>query len=148
MVCDLFGNCDIGKNMCLFVCLMIMTPACLLPDYQSISYYSGVFTIMSYIAFVTICGYSVVEIQSHREPLEYTKWNLSGIPLFLGQSFVLFEGNACLLNVYAEHRQPRKMFGSVVQTHVLCTVSVFFMGFLAYYAYGPEVESIILFNLP
>lgn len=148
VVCDLFDRCDVGKSVCMFFCMMLMTPACLLPDYQSISYYSGVFTIMSYIAFITICGYSVAEIQNHTEPLEYTKWEPSAIPLFLGQTFVLFEGNACLLNVYAEHKEPRKMFTSVVHTHVLVTVSVLFMGFLAYYAYGPEVESVILFNMP
>lgn len=70
------------------------------------------------------------------------------MPLFLGQTIVLFEGNVSLLNVYAEHREPRKMLPQVILVHFYVIFAVLTIGLLSYYAFGEDLETIILFNLP
>jgi hypothetical protein len=50
--------------------------------------------------------------------------------------------------VYAEHRQPRNMFASVVRVHLLVLVLVLFIGILSYQAFGENIRETVLFNLP
>lgn len=66
----------------------------------------------------------------------------------MGQSIVLFEANASLLNVYAEHRYPKEMYTSTVKMHILIVVLACLVGWLSYYAFGDEVQEIVLYDLP
>jgi hypothetical protein len=76
------------------------------------------------------------------------KFELSAFPLFMGQSIVLFEANASLLNVYAEHRYPKQMYTSTVKMHIVIVVLACLVGWLSYYAFGDEVQEIVLYDLP
>jgi len=69
-------------------------------------------------------------------------------PLFMGQSIVLFEMNVSLLNVYAEHKYPKEMYTSTVKTHILVVTLAMLVGWLSYYAFGDEVQEIVLYDLP
>ncbi len=128
-----------------------MTPAYLLKDYRTLSYYSGTFTFFSLIAILAICSYAIVVIrdnkQMSKEPI-IKQFDLAAFPLFMGQSIVLFEMNVSLLNVYAEHRHPREMFSSTIKTHIITVVLACLVGWLSYYAFGDKVQSIVLYDLP
>lgn len=94
-----------------------MTPAYLLREYKSLSYYSGVLTAFCMVAIIIVCSYDCIVIKANRanghQPT-IKLFDMEAFPLFLGQSIVLFEGNITLLNLYSEHREPRKMYTSTI----------------------------------
>jgi len=70
------------------------------------------------------------------------------LPLFLGQTIVLFEANMSILNVYAECSEPQKFFPAMITTHVVIVSMCMLVGLLSYAAFGDATEDVILFNLP
>lgn len=104
-----FGFCspDNKSTLCAFICTVIMTPAYLLRDYKSLSYYSGALVVFASVAILIFCIFDCVTIHNRLGKADIKLFNLAEFPLFLGQSIVLFEANANILNLYAEHKQPR-----------------------------------------
>ena len=49
---------------------------------------------------------------------------------------VLFESNSALLNIYSEHKEPRKMFRQVINSHIIIIVLTLFVGLMSYMAFG------------
>ena len=80
---------------------------------------------------------------------KYVYWNLAMLPAFSATMMNLFEGNQQILNLYAEADQPRTFF-SIIVFIFLCFLLILaiVLGLLGYLAFGNEVQSVILFNLP
>jgi amino acid permease len=78
--------------------------------------------------------------------LKWIEW--AGMPLFLSQALVCFEGNGAILNLYAELDKPKHMFKMIFAAFFLITALVLSLGLLSYRTYGSAVQDTILFNLP
>ena len=44
------------------------------------------------------------------EAFNYEYFNLSVLPMFMGEVLSIFEGNVGLLNIYSQQNQPRSMY--------------------------------------
>lgn len=134
-----------------YACILILMPAYLQKDYSTISYFSGVFTAFSIAAILIVISYDCILISDNRrtENVPDIMWmNLSALPIFLGQTCVLFEGNCSLLNIYAEHRYPREMMRTTVHVHIVLAILTLMTGVLSYYAFGDSLSEIIIYDLP
>ena len=77
------------------------------------------------------------------------KWfDWSGMPLFLSQALVCFEGNGTLLNLYAALNQPKHMYRVTLIAFSIISLLCLCLGLLSYRVYGDQVADTILFNMP
>jgi amino acid permease len=56
------GHRNASVELCAFICTMFMTPAYLQKEYQTIAYFSTVFTAFSFLAILIIWTYDCIEI--------------------------------------------------------------------------------------
>ena len=142
------GHKETSTPLCAFVCIVIMTPAYLQKEYQTLAYFSSVFTACSFVAILIIWTFDCIEIHNAASRQEVPWFDFTLLPLFLGQTAVLYEGNCSLLNIYAETREPRQMMQITVQVHVFLSTAVLITGVLSCYAFGDSISEIILYDLP
>jgi len=88
-------------------------------------------------------------VKRHFIYADYLDWNIASLPMFICGMTNLFEGNQCILNIYAEVDVPEKFF-DIVSTMYLIVVMIFaiILGYVGYITFGIEVSSFIIFDLP
>ena len=69
----------------------------------------------------------------------YKYWDSSMLPLFMAGVMNVYEGNMVILNIYAEHSNPKNFFCVLATSQVVITVLIGSMATLGYLAFGTAV---------
>lgn len=132
---DLPDECGQNRNFYSFVMITLMIPLLLIPDFKKLSAYSSFFilccvtSLFCIVVFEVMTLYKrgqgellkmtysdengkVVEASDERiaSAFDYELFNISFLPLFMGEVMSIFEGNVGILNIYSQQNQPRTMF--------------------------------------
>jgi hypothetical protein len=94
--------CQGTKWKAMLVVTAILSPTFLMKEMKNLAFLSAIFFILSLISILTIIGIEINTLPTSTvDPATLKSFDWRGMPLFLSQALVCFEGNGTLLNLYA-----------------------------------------------
>ena len=93
-------------------------------------------------------GVSVATAERKAEAYNFEYFDISHLPMYLGEIMAIFEGNAGILNLYSQHKEPRTMFKVTIWTHIAVGIVCISLCSLSYLAYGTMIQDVVIYNLP
>jgi len=161
MMCNVLqaAPCGYGNSYVVAITIILL-PVILQKKLTGISYFSMVVLFFAGISvwiimFICLKLYKMPEaaikvdygLNITAKDRDYKYWNFQMIPYYLAGSMNIFEGQASILNFYAEADKPQTFF------HIQRSVIVFnvflqlVLGIVGYITFGSTLQSLIIYNL-
>ncbi|KAG8959667.1 neutral amino acid transporter [Tulasnella sp. 419] len=127
--------------------LVIFLPLSLIRNLAKLSTTALVADAFILVGLVYIAGNEIAVI-AERGVAEIKMFNEKSFPLLIGTAVFSFEGIGLVIPITDSMREPRKF--PKVLTGVMIFLTLLFggAGMLSYAAYGPEIQTVVIVNLP
>ena len=141
-----------NNNLYVGIILILLAPAYCQRTLKNVGFFSAfvlAFTLVGLIVILYVCRGIITEKQKAGTLDEQISVDWAYIPVFISMMNSLFEGNQQILNVYAETDKPQNFVRTAFITiGFLMTCVAIPISFIGIIAFGNDMESVIIYNLP
>ena len=127
--------------------LVIYIPLVLIRDIQKLTKFAVLGNFLMILGILFVIVNSVVTMFS--KPMTFKIFNnLTDTSLFLGTAIFTYEGFGLVIPISQSMKDPRQFGVVLVSTIAIVSIMYILIGSLAYAAYGADIQTVVLLNMP
>ncbi|KAL0082166.1 transmembrane amino acid transporter protein-domain-containing protein [Phycomyces blakesleeanus] len=128
--------------------IAVFVPLAMIRKIQKLSVFALVADVFILLGLVYLYYYDFLTLALHG--VGNIEWmvNTSSFPLFIGTAVFTFEGVGLVIPITESMKEPNRFPKVLSYTMIFITLLFLSVGFISYLAFGEEVQTVILLNLP
>ena len=129
--------------------VLVFVPLAMIRKIQKLSAFALIADLFILIGLVYLYYYDFLMLAT-RGVGEGVIWSInpSSFPMFIGTAVFTYEGVGLVIPITESMKDPKKFPAVLSGTMVFITLLFLSVGFISYMAFGKEVQTVILLNLP
>ncbi|CAO3596757.1 unnamed protein product [Absidia cylindrospora] len=147
---ETLSNCEIRAPMSYLILsqIAVFVPLAMIRKIQKLSAFALIADIFILLGLIYLYYYDFFTLATHG--IGNVEWgiNTKSFPMFIGTAVFTYEGVGLVIPITESMKEPEK-FPKVLSYTMLGITSIFLsVGFISYLAFGDQVQTVILLNLP
>ncbi|KAI8146858.1 transmembrane amino acid transporter protein-domain-containing protein [Fennellomyces sp. T-0311] len=128
--------------------IAVFVPLAMIRKIQKLSAFALIADLFILIGLVYLYYYDFLTLATHG--IGKVNWtiNVQSFPLFIGTAVFTYEGVGLVIPITESMKDPKKFPKVLSYTMLFITLLFLSIGFISYLAFGEDVQTVILLNLP
>ncbi|KAI7818085.1 transmembrane amino acid transporter protein-domain-containing protein [Gamsiella multidivaricata] len=149
IVVDSLGGAELDKIVWIAIFFVILVPFTLIRNISKLGFSTLIADLCIIVGLIYLYAYDIKQLVIHRDsPLPLQLFNSKDFGLFIGTAVFSYEGIGMVIPICGSMKDPRQFPRALtIVLTVVCVLLVSF-GALGYAAYGANVQTIVLDDLP
>ncbi|ORZ12600.1 transmembrane amino acid transporter protein-domain-containing protein [Absidia repens] len=147
---ETLSNCEIRPPMPYLILsqIAVFVPLAMIRKIQKLSAFALIADVFILLGLIYLYYYDFLALATHG--IGNVEWviNAKSFPMFIGTAVFTYEGVGLVIPITESMKEPEK-FPKVLSYTMVGITSIFLsVGFISYLAFGDQVQTVILLNLP